>query len=72
MNTNKKELVFAELQYYDRQGIGIFLDGKPADFLAVCDAIHVHEDDSFMRDYIFNNRGSLKAIRINRIAGDCL
>lgn len=59
--------LYVELQNYDRQGISIIIDDKRVDTFSAVQLCRLHEDNSFMRDYVFKEDGSLKQLRLDRV-----
>lgn len=66
---NNKEYgktLLVELQNFEKHGISIWLEGNPSSSSQVIKAMHVKEDISYMRDYVFQ-AGELKEIRFDKI-----
>lgn len=66
--TSKKqnENLFMELQSIENRGITIFFEGNPCDSITVANIMTVNEDESYMRDYIFDE-GILKELRFDKV-----
>lgn len=58
-----------ELQSIENRGITIWLEGLKSNSRNVTDAMSVNENDSYMRDYVFDN-GRLKQLRFDKVVQD--
>lgn len=54
--------MFRELNQYEKRGVYMAMDGKPASPTQIVKAHMVREDSGYMRDYVLNERGDLKAL----------
>lgn len=54
--------MFSELNVYEKRGVFIAMEGKPASPTQVVKAHMLREDTGYMRDYILNENGDLKAL----------
>lgn len=59
--------LFMELENYVRNGIPIYLSGKPASPDKVVEQVMVKEDNVYMADYVRNEEGTLQQICYDRI-----
>ena len=59
--------LFEELLEYERYGIPIKIDGKPASPLQITTAHMIQEDSVYMRDYILNEEGHVKELCFDKI-----
>ena len=66
--TNSQQL-YMELSTLEDQGITIWLEGYPSNSLHVASQLNVHDENLYMRDYIFDE-GRLKEIHFNKIEHD--
>ncbi len=69
MSKKDKENVYtltAELQNYEQQGISIWLEGRLSDSDRITNAVSVHEEITYMRDYVFQD-DELSEIHFDRI-----
>lgn len=63
------EKLYTELEGFEKNGVGILIDGNHASPMQVVKAHMVREAGSYMRDYELDNEGhieSLSFININR------
>lgn len=56
-----KEL-FRELSIYERYGIHMMMDGKPASPMQITTAHMVKEEKNYMRDYILDEDGHISEL----------
>ena len=54
--------MFRELNQYEKRGVYMAMDGKPASPTQIVNAHMVKEESGYMRDYVLNERGDLKAL----------
>ena len=54
--------MFSELNMYEKRGVYIAMEGKPASPTQIVQAHMVSEDSGYMRDYVLNENGDLKAL----------
>lgn len=54
--------MFQELSVYEKKGVPIVMEGSPASPTQVVRAHMVMEDSVYMRDYVLNEEGDLKAL----------
>ena len=66
--TNRQQL-YMELSTLEDQGITIWLEGYPSNSMHVAGQLLVCDENSYMRDYIFDE-GRLKEIHFNKIEKD--
>ncbi len=66
MKNVQKMQLFAELQEIEQRGITLWLEGFLSNSFGVTDALFVNEEDSYMRDYIYDE-GVLKEVRFDKI-----
>lgn len=60
------DFLILELQAFEDQGISIWLDGAPSTSTEVFQVMSVKEQESYMRDYVFD-KGKIRQIRFDRI-----
>ena len=66
MKTTQKQQLYMELSSLEDQGITIWLEGYPSDSMHVASCLNIHEENLYMRDYIFDE-GRLKEVHFNKI-----
>ena len=66
-NGMEKQKLLVELEHINKRGITIFLNGIPSSPSAVTDVLFVNEDDSFMRDYVTDEKGVWRELRFDKI-----
>ena len=64
MPEERKEFqeMFSELNMYEKRGVYIAMEGKPASPTQIVQAHTVSEDSGYMRDYVVNENGDLKEL----------
>ncbi len=60
------DFLMVELQALENQGVSIWLDGYPSSSMEVSMAMTVREQESYMRDYVFDE-GKVSQIHFDRI-----
>ena len=63
--TNRQQL-YMELSSLEDQGITIWLEGYPSNSMRVASQLNVHDENLYMRDYIFED-GHLKEVHFNKV-----
>ncbi len=58
--------LYLELASLENQGITIWLEGCPSDSFRVANQLNIHEEELYMRDYIFDE-GRLTSVHFNKI-----
>ena len=66
-NEVEKQGLLIELESIQSRGITIFIDGIPSSPLTVTDALYINDSDSFMRDYVMDEKGEWKELRFDRV-----
>lgn len=67
MNYEPMHQLFLELASLENQGITIWLEGCPSSSAHVASQLNIHDENSYMRDYIFDE-GRLTAVHFNKIS----
>lgn len=69
MSTEKEELrdMFRELTEYEKQKVDLGINGIPASPMQIVQAHIMCEDTGYMRDYVLNEEGDIKALWFNRV-----
>lgn len=67
-DTREFQELFRELNGYEKKGVYIELEGKPASPTQIVQAHMLREDSGYMRDYVLNEKGDLKALYFHHIA----
>ena len=62
----QKNQLFMELSSLEDRGVTIWLEGNPSDSLDVTSQLHIHEENEYMRDYVFEE-GRLKEVHFDKI-----
>lgn len=63
----KAHNLFSELTGYEKKGVSISLNGSPASPMQVVAAYVMREDESYMRDYVLNDKGDIKELCFNYV-----
>lgn len=66
MNNEHTQTLYLELTSWEDRGITIWMDGSISDSRQVSDQICVSEENTYMRDYVFDE-GVLKEIHFDKI-----
>ncbi len=62
----QKNQLFMELSSLEDRGVTIWLEGSPSDSLDVTSQLHIHEENEYMRDYVFEE-GRLKEVHFDKV-----
>ena len=63
----KTEKLYMELSALENRGVTIWLEGTPSDSLNVSNQFSIHEDTSYMRDYVFEEC-MLKEVHFDKVS----
>lgn len=63
----KLEVLLLELESLQGIGITIWLEGFETSPIVASNAIMVNEENSYMRDYVMNERGKVTELRFDKI-----
>lgn len=66
MEHENMQQLYLELASLEDRGITIWLEGSPSSSDSVAKQLSIHEESSYMRDYIFDE-GVLKEIHFDKI-----
>lgn len=64
------QMLFDELNQYERTGIKIRVDGHPASPMQVVSAHLIQEDSTYMRDYVIDEDGNLEELCFHSVKND--
>ncbi len=67
MNENIYKNLFMELEQYEHLGVSMKIDNNPASPLQIIAALMVKEEQSYMRDYIWDEKGHVKELSFHNI-----
>ena len=67
MTTEKYKKFFAELEMYERSGVSMRLNNYPASPMQIVTAHMVKEDQAFMRDYVWDEKGLVRVLSFHNI-----
>ena len=67
MNYEHMHRLYLELASLENQGSTIWLEGCPSDSEHVASQLNIHDENLYMRDYIFDE-GRLKSVHFNKIS----
>ena len=62
----QKNQLFMELSSLEDRGVTIWLEGNPSDSLDVTSQLHIHEENEYMRDYVFEE-WRLKEVHFDKV-----
>lgn len=66
LNTHDKNQLYLELASMEDRGITIWLEGTPSNSFDVSSLLCIQEDESYMRDYVFE-QGVLKEVHFDKL-----
>lgn len=66
MMFEQKNQLYMELSSLEDRGVTIWLEGNPSDSLDVSSQLNVHEENEYMRDYVFEE-GRLKEVHFDKV-----
>lgn len=61
--------LYAELEAYENSGIHMKLNDSPASPMQIVTAHMVKEDSSYMRDYVWDEKGYVREVAFHNILG---
>lgn len=61
--------LYAELEKYENSGVRMKLDDYPASPMQIVTAHMVREDSSYMRDYVWDEKGHVQEVAFHNILG---
>ena len=68
MNDKKFKNLFIELEMYEKSGVCMKLDNFPASPMQIVTAHMVREDSTYMRDYVWDEKGHIRELAFHHIA----
>lgn len=60
--------LYAELEKYENRGVSIRLNNQPASPMQIVTAHMVKEENAYMRDYVWDDKGDVKEIVFHSIS----
>ena len=66
-DATRLQKMFNELTGYEKKQIDLKINGIPASPMQIVRAHGVHEEAVYMRDYVLNEKGDIKALWFNSI-----
>ena len=66
-DTREFQELFRELNGYEKKGVYIELEGKPASPTQIVQAHMLREDSGYMRDYVLNPEGNIESLAFTNI-----
>ena len=67
MNQDIYKELYAELEKYENSGISMRLNNYPASPMQIVTAHMVREEPSYMRDYVWDERGHVREVSFHNI-----
>ena len=67
MTTEKFKRFFAELEMYEQSGVSMRINNYPASPMQIVTAHMVKEDQAYMRDYVWDEKGHMKELSFHNI-----
>lgn len=63
----KYQRLYAELAEYESSGVSMKLNNQPASPMQIVTAHMIKEDNNYMRDYVWDEKGHVKEISFHNI-----
>ena len=60
--------LYAELEKYENRGVSIRLNNQPASPMQIVTAHMVKEENAYMRDYVWDDKGDVKELGFHSIS----
>ena len=67
MSEKSYKNLYAELEKYEQSGVSMKLNNNPASPMQIVTAHMVKEDQSYMRDYVWDEKGRVKELTFHNI-----
>lgn len=67
MDEKTYKTLFVELESYEQLGIRMKIDDHPASPMQIVTAHMVKEDSSYMRDYVWDDKGQIRELVFHNI-----
>lgn len=67
MNGRKYKTLYVELEMYEQSGVSMKIDNHPASPMQIVTAHMVKEDQTYMRDYVWDDKGQMKELVFHNI-----
>lgn len=67
MNDRIFKSLYVELEMYEQSGVTMKLDNYPASPMQIVTAHMVKEDPTYMRDYVWDEKGHVKELAFHNI-----
>lgn len=67
MSENLYKNLFAELEKYEKSGVSMKLNNNPASPMQIVTAHMVKEEQAYMRDYVWDEKGHVKELTFHDI-----
>lgn len=61
------QMLYAELEEYENHGVNMILNNHPASPMQIVTAYMIKEDNNYMRDYVWDEKGHVKEIAFHNI-----
>ncbi len=67
MSNNTYRKLFVELEMYERSGVSMKLEDYPASPMQIVNAHMVKEEQTYMRDYVWDENGHMRELTFHDI-----
>ena len=67
MSEKSYKNLYAELEKYEQSGVSMKLNNNPASPMQIVTAHMVKEDQAYMRDYVWDEKGHVKELTFHNI-----
>ena len=67
MAEDRYKSLLSELEAYEKSGVRMRLDNRPASPMQIVTAHMVRENPTYMRDYVWDEQGHMRELAFHRI-----
>ena len=67
MDVVRYQELYAELEKYEKAGVQLKLNSRPASPMQVVNAYMVKEESSYMRDYVCDEKGLVRELAFHNV-----
>lgn len=67
MTSEKYKNFYAELEMYEQSGVSMRLNNNPASPMQIVTAHMVREEQAYMRDYVWDEKGHVRELSFHNI-----
>lgn len=67
MDVVRYQELYAELEKYEKAGVQLKLNSRPASPMQVVNAYMINEESSYMRDYVCDEKGWVRELAFHNV-----